>query len=598
MAGFRGIAKVETTDTIGYEAEIRELQTNEPVASVQFLSQVTLLLIGVMVGWLVLGLWQLPLWFVVYYSLVLSEKWLITTLPSGLTRLQFSFVLFLLMFNATVFDLMPLYLWFQDADVLKFGTLAIVTGSTLNIMLTRARHPTILACYLVPNALVFVAIAIWVHVEQGWSPEFFATAVAALAISAYFTTALIDAHFRLKAAASMAEQLAASQRREAIAQLTGGVSHDFNNLLSVISGCLQLLPEAKDEAERKRLIDQALVASEQGSSITKQLLAFGRQAPLHAEPQDTSAVLSDLRVLLDRLLPASVKVRFEVDPMTSWVRADGDMLRSALIHLATNAHVAMPNGGELTVRAHNAPSGDGNIGAANTAKGLVEIVVQDTGIGIRREDLPRVVEPFYSTAEVGKGSGLGLAMANGFAVQSGGSLSLESELGSGTRVSLLLPSIEPAQLPTPRTSPPKKMQREAARILIVDDNEQLAGLIALQLRRDGFDVSLAASGDDAASLLESGLQPDLLLTDVVMPGHLQGPDLAQSLRDRYPNIPVIMMSGYARENARTGGTGSICDLFLEKPVRLIDLREAISKLLTLNDEFGEPTGKARVRKQN
>ena len=570
---------VSETLTSNYEAQLLELRTNEPVTSRNFIAQVALLCVATVVGWLVLDLWQLPLWFFAYYALIAAEKYLVLRLPTSLSRAGYAALLFFLMFNASVYCSLPIFLWHQDGDILKLGTLALVTGSTLNSFLTRARYASILAGYLIPNASVFLFISWSVFLEFGWSGEFLASAVAAGAIATYFTIGLLEAHTKERAAAETRMQLQKAQRLEVIGRLTGGISHDFNNLLSVISGSLQLLRETTDAQKRDQLIHQALVASEQGSDLTKRMLAFGQQAPLSPMVVDTVEVLENLRPLLSRLIPASVGVSIEVAPDTPPILVDPSMLQSALINLALNASAAMPNGGTLSITAKKAKSAGDKINGIMGSNGSVEIRVEDNGAGITADDLERIFEPFTKTREIGEGSGLGLPMVKGFVEQSGGRLELTSAAGEGTQISILLPIADVRHGGTRTESPIKTASTGSATVLIADDNLQLLQLIALKLTHDGHTVWTAESGEQALAMLMEGKIPDLILTDVIMPGDVQGSDLVAYSKQNNPNVPIIVMSGYAETGSATGAGIKEADFFMEKPLQLSELSSKINALL-------------------
>ena len=276
---------------VGYEGEVQDLRTSEPVYSVQFVAQMSLLFICSFGAWGLLGFWEAPLWIVIFALMTALEKLMIHRLPDRISKTRFNVIRALLFINAVIFDTMPVYLWFYDDPLMKFGALAIVTGLILNNFNVRSRYGSILYCVQIPNALMFLAIAAGVFLQEGWSSESVATAVVACAIVVYFIVNLRDANLKEQSAASTREQLQHAQRVELLGRFAGGISHDFNNLLSVISGSLQLLKETDTDPERLKLIDQALNATDSGSALRRQMLAYGRRAPLLPEVIDTSASL-------------------------------------------------------------------------------------------------------------------------------------------------------------------------------------------------------------------------------------------------------------------------------------------------------------------
>jgi PAS domain S-box-containing protein len=371
----------------------------------------------------------------------------------------------------------------------------------------------------------------------------------------------------------MEERLRQSERMETVGQLTGGIAHDFNNLLTVVMGNLDMLRRAKPD-RAPRLIDNALAAVEQGRRLTGQLLAFSRKQPLKPEVLDVGALVARLDGMLAQSLRGDIVLEIDVAEGLWPVEVDPTQLHSALINLAANARDAMPKGGTFRVRVQNRFSHEG--------AGIEGVAVQvsDTGVGIAPENLPRVFEPFFTTKETGKGTGLGLAQVYGFVQQSGGTVDIMSEPGRGTTITLVLPRAArrpvlaaPAPPPVPRKTP------KALRILLVEDNVQVAEMASALLCEAGHEVEHVASAPDALARLRAHAHYDLVFSDLVMPGGLDGLDLARAIRKNWPHLPVLLATGYSAEAGRAQAEGF---RLLAKPYEPSALADAVA------DVAGEP----------
>jgi len=375
--------------------------------------------------------------------------------------------------------------------------------------------------------------------------------------------------------AKVEETLRQAQKMEAIGQLTGGVAHDFNNLLMVISGGLDMLERQDDPQTRRRLIDGMIKASQRGSGLTKQLLAFSRRQTLRPEPVDIALQIGGMRELLDRSLRGDVQVNFDF-PDSLWpIEVDPAELELVILNLAVNARDAMPNGGIISVKGENlADVSDGQL-----AGDYVRLSVIDTGVGMGGETLSRVFEPFFTTKEIGKGSGLGLAQVHGFATQSRGAVRINSEVGRGTSIELYLPRSfgQPArtnQLIDLDKAKPKKPSY--GKILLVEDDDEVAALVSEMLGQLGYEVTRAASAAAALGALADGRPIDLILSDVMMPGGMNGVEMAQEVRRRRSDIPILLTSGYSEAAAHEAERVGI--QILPKPFHLDDLAAALSAL--------------------
>ncbi len=386
-----------------------------------------------------------------------------------------------------------------------------------------------------------------------------------------------DVSERIRDQAKLAEaerQLRQTQKIEAIGQLTGGVAHDFNNLLMVILGGLSMIERPGDPARRARVLEGMRQAAERGASLSRQLLAFARRQPLKAEPVDLRAQLDGMHDLLDRALRGDVHVRTEF-PEDLWtVLVDPAELELVLLNLCVNARDAMPNGGTIRIVARNASG----IEHRGQRADFVRLSVSDSGVGMPAEVLTRVFEPFFTTKEVGKGSGLGLPQVYGFAEQSGGSVRIESEVGRGTTVVLTLPRTDrtPAEAaPSPDLGRPRP--KASGSILLVEDDDEVAGLVTDMLRELGYHVTRAASAEAALGALADVRTIDVVFSDIMMPGRMNGLDLAREIRTRRPGLPVLLTSGYADTAMRDAARENVP--VLRKPYDIETLADSLGELM-------------------
>jgi PAS domain S-box-containing protein len=342
------------------------------------------------------------------------------------------------------------------------------------------------------------------------------------------------------------EQLFQAQKMEAIGQLTGGVAHDFNNLLTVIvSGADLAEQHLKGDEKLLRLIGNMRHAALRGERLTKQLLAFSRRQPLKPETVDVAQQLNSFIELLPHSMRGDVRIVSDVPTNLPPVQVDVGQLELALLNIGLNARDAMPDGGTLTIRARK-HSGE----IKGTGSSYVVIDVIDTGIGMSEDIQARAFEPFFTTKDIGHGSGLGLSQAYGFAKQSGGALTLDSAPGTGTKVSLHLPApVETANrlaLDHPIT---RLREAGSATVLLVEDDEGVAELALGLLEDAGYKVKTAGNAAEALKLLRNGEPIDLVFSDIMMPGGMNGAELARIVRGEFPSMFILLATGYAEAAA-------------------------------------------------
>ena len=350
---------------------------------------------------------------------------------------------------------------------------------------------------------------------------------------------------------SLESQLVQAQKMDAIGKLTGGIAHDFNNLLAAVIGGLSVIEKrTKLEPEQQRVLDMTKRAAEQGSELVRRLLAFARRQRLEPHPVDLQSLREVVVDLLTHTLGGLMNFEWRIDDGVWRVFADQSQLELALMNLIINARDAMPAGGTVTISAENCHLAEGEITGAN-AGDYVRLSVADTGTGIPQEHLEKVLEPFFTTKEVGKGSGLGLSMVYGFAKQSNGAFSITSEEGQGTTAELWLPRA-PDRHRKDKGAATEEAHSTATRplrILLVDDHEEVRSTTSAMLCDFGHEVVEAATGGEALVALRGGdCAYDLMITDYAMP-HVSGAEFLREARTLCPGVPALMITGYADADA-------------------------------------------------
>jgi signal transduction histidine kinase/CheY-like chemotaxis protein len=369
------------------------------------------------------------------------------------------------------------------------------------------------------------------------------------------------------------EMLRQSQKMEAIGQLTGGIAHDFNNLLTAVIGNLDMIRTRAGNERLQRMADNALEAARRGAKLASQLLAFSRSQRMDVGPVDLAQLLNGMSGLLAQSVGPAVRVDVRIEEDARFVVSDANQLELALLNLAVNARDAMPEGGTLTITAR--PAADPELQLPS-----VELAVADSGQGMTEEVRARAIEPFYTTKPIGQGTGLGLSQVYAVVRESGGTLAIDSEPGTGTTVRILLPAgappiVRPESDVQPTTTPTGVRASEQTRVLVVDDDKLVRRFMAESLRSLQYHVTEAENGVEGLATLERE-RFELLLVDFAMPG-MNGADVARAAQERQPDLRVLMVSGYADSAAIEAALGAA--RLLRKPFDLAELGAAVAQTL-------------------
>ncbi len=354
------------------------------------------------------------------------------------------------------------------------------------------------------------------------------------------------------------EQLMQAQKFEAIGKLTGGIAHDFNNLLAIIMGNLELLQDT-EQATISPLVGPALDASQRGADLVRKMLSFARQADLEYVSTDLNQVVADSESWISRAIPAHIRLNKRLNPGLPPILADQSFLENAFLNLVMNACDAMPKGGEIAVTTRPFKADADELARYGLTPGdYIALDISDTGQGIAPDHLNKVFDPFFSTKGKSshKGRGMGLAVVDGFMRQSHGAVFVHSELGVKTTFTLVFPVNDAAQTPAPEVRAPVAAKTtDGLHILLVEDEAEVAKFLTASLNSLGHTVTCCDNGDAAFVAYNAANNAntfDMLISDCVMPGQLQGPELARRLRGKRPDLPVILISGYAQSSQFTG----------------------------------------------
>lgn len=402
-------------------------------------------------------------------------------------------------------------------------------------------------------------------------------------------TAAVEKDVELRQTQRVAAQ---AQKLDAIGKLTGGVAHDFNNLLAVIQGNVELLLLDEDthrfsKEERIDIMTSAVSATRRGGELTRNMLAFARKSQLEPKRTNVNDLVRETEKWLVRAIPSTIEIETNLQHGLWQTELDPASLQSALVNTVVNARDSMPGGGKLTIETSNVRVDSEYLLAREediSPGRYVMLAITDTGSGIPEDLLDKVFDTFVSSKDSALGSGLGLSMVQGFVKQSKGFVRIYSEVGLGTSLKMFFPALDAAEpgnsiVETAPVAGIDTGETHLARILVAEDQFEVLSVIVRSLTSAGYHVEAATNGKDALALFNSQGPYDLLLTDVVMPGQMRGPDLAQACREKDPRLPVIFMSGYASEATVHGNGLRPDDVRLMKPVPRIELLETIERLL-------------------
>jgi PAS domain S-box-containing protein len=363
----------------------------------------------------------------------------------------------------------------------------------------------------------------------------------------------------------MQKQLAESQKLDALGQLTGGVAHDFNNLLMVIGGNAQVLKKYAGDEKSRRAVEAIEAAARRGAGLTSQLLTFARRQNVNPQTVRLNERIDAVRQVLNMGVGGAVQLTTDVMDDLWPIKVDIAELETALVNLVINARDAMPDGGAIRISAENVRLDD----EAHTGD-FVAIRVSDSGTGIPPDVLQKVFEPFFTTKAVGKGTGLGLSQVHGFAYQAGGLVALASELGEGTTVTISLPR-DKAGIVSARS--PGAASSGSGTILLVEDNPDVATATAGLLEQLGYAVRWVSNAEEALDEIDAdGI--DLVFSDIVMPGRMDGLALAQAIREKHPRLPILLATGYSDTLRKV----SLGFQILRKPYEIHELSQALAKV--------------------
>ena len=385
------------------------------------------------------------------------------------------------------------------------------------------------------------------------------------------------------------ERLIQAQKMDTVGQLTGGIAHDFNNMLTVITGTIEILADGVKDVPHLASITKLISdAADRGANLTASLLAFARKQPLQPAEIDVNDLVREAVRLLAPTVGKDIEIEAALSDEAWPAFVDRSQLSSAVVNLAINARDAMADGGKLTIATGNITLGVPEAVARGVERAgeYVAVEVSDTGTGIPQPILDKIFEPFFSTKEVGQGTGLGLSMVFGFAKQSGGSVDVRSEEGSGTTFTIYLPKADTSALQPSTHDEDSPAQGGSETLLCVEDDRKIRDYVTMQLESLGYKVIVASNADEALAIVNRGAVFDLLFTDVVMPGSMNGRQLAETLMARRPSLRVLFTSGYSDGALPLKNRAGHGIPLLTKPYRRAELARTLRRCLDIAVDFG------------
>lgn len=582
--------------TTEYEMKFSQLQQLEGRTSPYHLTaEILLMFVGCIAGWYFLELWPLLPWFVATYTLLMTDRWLLLRESDAPARRRYRQHLSLSCLAVATSSTLPLFLWFQGTPAYQFAAMAFLACAILNTFLIRTMSLPLTLCYLIPNAIVLMVMAasfFW-HPTTTLVEASLVLLVAVFAVG-YFVSSALESLQQHRQQLATQQQLAMAQKFETVSTLSAGIAHDFNNLLGVISGNLELLGDEAETPAAQRLISSGLLATERAAALTERLLHFGGGAPLHRKLVNSANLLVEMSETWRQLLPIRIELRAQIDHDLGFVFVDEDVFRATLASIVLNANDAIDENGSISILAKRWDSlkpFNGYLQKDTKTKDFIRISVMDTGRGIEPERLAKLFDPYFSNKRAEEGAGLGLAKVLGFLNQSGGDIRIESTAGKGTVFDLLLPiadmdassvaAAEKTQVRDVFTDP--ATHDGTLQILIVEDEQQLLDVVSEKLISEGYAVSTAKTGDEAVELLIQNKRFDLVLTDVVLPGDVQGPDIVERFAAAFPGTKFIVMSGYTPSESWASEAAKARAVLLKKPTSLGVISDTVAQLLGNQD---------------
>ena len=421
--------------TAHYVRFLKDARTLEGGATGEFTLRMALIAIGLAVTTYFISLDVLPYWMVVYFGLVLLEKYVASGRANLSPAVRFCTLLTISFGMSAACAGLTVFVWYQDGLAWQFGALLMMLGIVLNVFLVRSRHWAVAAACTLPVIFALFAMSLRFLAEGFVLADFVITFVLTCCAVTYIAMSVRAANKNHQQLLAAQDRFLQAQKTEALGALTGGIAHDFNNLLSVILGNLELMKAYPNAKDRDAFLDDAIAATQRGAVLTGQLLTCSKPSDTKLVEIEADKVLHDVAGMARRVLPETISLNMAIRSANAQVVADEAMFQSALLNLIINARDAMPGGGDLTLRVLPTTIDGGVRGVA--------VEVEDTGEGIPAALLDKVTDPFFSTKPKGKGSGLGLAMVSGFARHAGGDMEIFSRQGEGTRVRLELPAAFP-----------------------------------------------------------------------------------------------------------------------------------------------------------
>ncbi|MEL7166816.1 MAG: ATP-binding protein [Pseudomonadota bacterium] len=414
-----------------------DVRRTERMLSRELLVRFALITVCCATGWLFLRLAFLPVWMVCYMAMAVLEKHLVMRSARMPPRRALWVTCIAGFTLASVFAVLPIMVWNIGSETAKFATGLLLCGAALNIFLLRARNLALGVAYMLPICAAFYWIAFSFFTAPTGGTDFWIGLVLCLSLTIYFWVCLVEADRAQTELTTTRAQFEQAQKIEGIGQMTSGISHDFNNILNVVQGNLELLRDYPDTPDRADFVNEALTATRRGAELVQALTSYGRAAASHETLLDPADVLRAVADMAARVLPANIHLDVQYPAPGQTIMVNETTLQSALLNLVINARDAMPSGGNLTLRVNTSAPAPDTVKAS--AAGHIAFEVRDTGTGIPPDLIDRVRDPFMSTKPKGEGSGLGLPMVSGFAVKAGGDITIDSTPGAGTTLRLFLP---------------------------------------------------------------------------------------------------------------------------------------------------------------